>query len=128
MTPDPASPGVTVSTSSHGIQPIEGAAGLAELIEGSVLRGTRWAVFEPNGEALWARIRTDIEAFLMDLFRNGQLMGRKPQEAYFVRCDRTTTTDVDLRSGRVNIEIGFAPVKPAEFVIVRISQIAAAPQ
>lgn len=96
----------------------------ALFIEESVSRGLEWAVFEPNGEPLWARIRLEIGAFLQDLFRRGAFQGRTPHEAYFVKCDRDTTTQGDIERGVVNIEVGFAPLKPAEFVILRIQQIA----
>ena len=90
-------------------------------IEESIDRGTKWAVFEPNGEPLWANLRRSIEDFLLELFRQGGLQGTKPEQAFFVRCDRSTMTDTDIRAGKVNVLVGFAPIKPAEFVIVRIS-------
>ena len=91
-------------------------------LERSIDRGTQWAVFEPNGEALWALARREIETFLHGLWLNGALMGTTPGEAYFVRCDRTTMTQNDIDSGRLIALIGFAPVKPAEFVLFRIGQ------
>ena len=100
---------------------------LALFIEESLDRGTRWAVFEPNDEALWGRIRRDVEAFLATLFRQGALEGPTPQQAYFVRCDRTTTTQADVDRGIVNVVIGFAPLRPAEFVVVRLQQLAGQP-
>lgn len=91
-------------------------------LEHSIDRGTQWAVFEPNNEQLWLRIRLTIESFLFDVWRSGALMGTKPEEAYFVRCDRTTMSQGDLDNGRLVCLIGVAPTKPAEFVIFRIGQ------
>jgi phage tail sheath protein FI len=99
---------------------------LALFIENSIAGGTQWAVFEPNDEPLWARLRASVEEFLHDLFRSGAFPGSTPEEAFFVRCDRTTMTQDDLDAGRVNVHIGFAPLRPAEFVIIRIG-INAAP-
>jgi hypothetical protein len=89
-------------------------------IEASVDRGLQWVVFEPNAEPLWARVRRAISNFLTLLWRNGALEGTKPEEAYFVKCDRTTMTQTDIDQGRLICLVGVAPVKPAEFVIVRI--------
>jgi len=100
---------------------------LALFIEESLDRGTRWAVFEPNDEALWARIRLDIDGFLAMLFRQGAFQGPTPQAAYFVRCDRTTTSQTDVERGIVNVVVGFAPLRPAEFVVVRLQQLAGQP-
>jgi phage tail sheath protein FI len=91
-------------------------------IENSIDKGTQWAVFEPNNSRLWANIRETVEDFLLVLWRDGALLGDKPEEAYFVRCDRTTMTQNDLDNGRLICLIGVAPVKPAEFVIFRIGQ------
>lgn len=91
-------------------------------LEHSIDRGTQWAVFEPNNETLWLRIRLTVESFLTELWRSGALMGTKPEEAFFVRCDRTTMTQSDLDNGRLICLIGVAPTKPAEFVIFRIGQ------
>ncbi len=91
-------------------------------IEHSIDKGTQWAVFEPNNRRLWNNIRRTVEDFLLVLWRDGALMGAKPEEAYFVRCDRTTMTQNDLDNGRLICLIGLAPVKPAEFVIFRIGQ------
>ena len=91
-------------------------------IEHSIDKGTQWAVFEPNGPRLWANIRQTVEDFLLVLWRDGALLGDKPEQAYFVRCDRTTMTQNDLDNGRLICLIGVAPVKPAEFVIFRIGQ------
>jgi uncharacterized protein len=89
-------------------------------LEASIDRGLQWVVFEPNADPLWARVRRSITNFLNVVWRNGALEGTKPEQAFFVRCDRTTMTQTDIDSGRLIIEIGVAPVKPAEFVIVRI--------
>ena len=91
-------------------------------LEHSIDKGTQWAVFEPNNERLWANIRNTIEDFLLVTWKTGALMGTKPEEAYFVRCDRTTMTQNDLDNGRLICLIGVAPTKPAEFVIFRIGQ------
>jgi hypothetical protein len=88
----------------------------------SIDRGTQWAVFEPNGEQLWANVRSTVSDFLYNEWRNGALLGSKPEEAFFVRCDRTTMTQNDLDFGRLVCLIGVAVVKPAEFVIFRIGQ------
>ncbi|MBD2511485.1 phage tail sheath family protein [Nostoc sp. LEGE 12447] len=93
-------------------------------IEESLYRGTQWVVFEPNDEPLWAQIRLNIGAFMNNLFRQGAFQGRTPQEAYFVKCSSETTTQNDINLGIVNIVVGFAPLKPAEFVIIKIQQIA----
>ncbi|MGC3992802.1 MAG: phage tail sheath subtilisin-like domain-containing protein [Propionicimonas sp.] len=91
-------------------------------LEHSIDRSTQWAVFEPNNERLWASIRQSIEDFLITVWRTGALMGTKPEEAFFVRCDRTTMTQNDLDNGRMICLIGVAPTYPAEFVIFRIGQ------
>jgi phage tail sheath protein FI len=97
---------------------------LALFLEESLYRGTHWVVFEPNDEPLWSQIRLNVGAFMQGLFRQGAFQGRSAREAYFVRCDSTTTTANDINLGIVNIEVGFAPLKPAEFVILKIQQIA----
>ncbi|MGV9982343.1 phage tail sheath family protein [Micromonospora wenchangensis] len=97
---------------------------LALFIEESVYRGTQWAVFEPNDEPLWSQLRLNLTSFMQDLFRKGAFAGRTPREAYLVRCDAETTTGDDRDRGVVNVVVGFAPLKPAEFVIVRIQQLA----
>ena len=89
-------------------------------IEASIDRGMQWAVFEPNDEPLWARVRRSISNFLTLVWRNGALQGSKPEEAFFVKCDFTTMTQTDIDEGRLIVVIGVAPVKPAEFVIIRI--------
>jgi len=99
---------------------------LALYIEESLYRGTQWVVFEPNDEPLWAQIRLNLGAFMQNLFRQGAFEGTSPREAYFVKCDAETTTANDRNLGRVNILVGFAPLRPAEFVILQIQQIARA--
>jgi hypothetical protein len=91
-------------------------------LEHSLDDATQWAVFEPNGEALWARVRTTVTDFLTTEWHSGKLQGAAAQQAFFVRCDQTTMTQNDLDNGRLNIVIGVAPVKPAEFVIINIGQ------
>lgn len=97
---------------------------MALYIEESLYRGTKWTVFEPNDAPLWAQIRLNVGTFIHDLFRKGAFQGRTPQEAYFVKCDSETTTQNDIDRGIVNIVVGFAPLKPAEFVIIKIQQAA----
>lgn len=94
-------------------------------VEESLNEGLQWVVFEPNDEALWARVRQSISNFLIRVWRDGALMGVKQEEAFFVRCDRTTMTQDDIDNGRLIVQVGIAPVKPAEFVIVRIQQFTA---
>ncbi|MFH8222682.1 phage tail sheath family protein [Streptomyces sp. NPDC018057] len=91
-------------------------------LEESILIGTQWVVFEPNDHALWARIRRNISAFLVNEWRNGALFGQRPEEAYYVKCDEETNPPESVDVGRVICEIGIAPVKPAEFVIFRLAQ------
>lgn len=93
-------------------------------IEESLYRGLQWVVFEPNDEPLWAQIRLNVGAFMQGLFRQGAFQGSSPREAYFVKCDKETTTQADINLGIVNVIVGFAPLKPAEFVIVKIQQMA----
>ena len=119
-----------------GARTLEGADALASewkylavrrtalFLEESLYRGTQWVVFEPNDEPLWAQIRLNIGAFLQNLFRQGAFQGKSPREAYFVKCDKETTTQTDINLGIVNIIVGFAPLKPAEFVVIKIQQIA----
>jgi phage tail sheath protein FI len=97
---------------------------MALFLEETLYRGTQWVVFEPNDEPLWAQIRLNIGAFLQNLFRQGAFQGKSPREAYFVRCDSSTTTQTDINMGIVNIIVGFAPLKPAEFVILKLQQMA----
>lgn len=95
---------------------------LALMIERSVDAGTRWAIFEPNAEPLWAGLRQSVGAFLHELFRDGAFRGATPREAYFVKCDRTTMTQADVDAGRLIGEIGIAPVRPAEFVVLHFGR------
>lgn len=97
---------------------------LALHLEESLSRGCQWAVFEPNDEPLWSQLRLNVSVFLHDLFRQGAFAGRSPRDAYFVKCDGETTTAADVDAGTVNVVVGFAPLKPAEFVILTIRQIA----
>jgi len=96
----------------------------ALFIEESLYRGTKWVVFEPNDEPLWAQIRLNVGAFMNNLFRQGAFQGVNPRDAYLVKCDRETTTQNDINQGVVNIHVGFAPLKPAEFVVIKIQQLA----
>jgi uncharacterized protein len=93
-------------------------------IEESLFRGLKWAVFEPNDEPLWAQIRLNVGSFMHELFRKGAFQGATPRDAYFVKCDKETTTQADIDRGIVNIIVGFAPLKPAEFVVIQIQQMA----
>lgn len=97
---------------------------LALFLEESLYRGTQWVVFEPNDEPLWAQIRLNLGAFMNTLFKQGAFQGKSPREAYFVKCDSETTTQNDIDRGIVNIVIGYAPLKPAEFVILKFQQMA----
>ncbi len=94
----------------------------AILLRVSIYYGIQWAVFEPNDEPLWSELRLNIGAFMMTLFRQGAFQGSTPSQAFFVKCDSETTTQADIDLGIVNVLVGFAPLKPAEFVVVRISQ------
>jgi len=97
---------------------------LALYIEESLYQGLKWVVFEPNDEPLWAQIRLNVGAFMHNLFRQGAFQGTTPRDAYFVKCDSDTTTQNDIDRGIVNIVVGFAPLKPAEFVVIKIQQMA----
>lgn len=97
---------------------------LALFIEESLYRGTQWVVFEPNDEPLWSQIRLNVGAFMHGLFRQGAFQGKTSKEAYLVKCDAETTIQDDRNRGIVNITVGFAPLKPAEFVIIKIQQLA----
>jgi phage tail sheath protein FI len=97
---------------------------LALYIEESLYRGTQWVVFEPNDEPLWAQIRLNVGAFMHGLFRQGAFQGQTPKDAYFVKCDKETTPQDQINLGIVNIIVGFAPLKPAEFVVIKIQQMA----
>jgi Bacteriophage tail sheath protein len=100
---------------------------LFNFIEESIQRGTQWAVFEPNDEPLWSQLRLNLNAFMMTLFRQGAFQGATPDQAFFVKVDGETTLQADIDNGIVNILVGFAPLKPAEFVVVKISQKAGQP-
>jgi phage tail sheath protein FI len=94
----------------------------ALFLEETLFRNTKWVVFEPNDEPLWAQIRLNVGAFMHNLFRQGAFQGTTPKEAYLVKCDKETTNQTDIDNGVVNILVGFAPLKPAEFVIIQIQQ------
>ena len=100
---------------------------LASLIEESIARGTRWVTFEPNDEPTWAKLRLRVGDFLHGLFKRGAFAGWKVEESYYVKCDRSIMTQGDIDAGLVTIEVGFAPLKPAEFVVIRIQQITRKP-
>src|SRR5216683_816090 len=97
---------------------------LALFIEESLYRGTQWVVFEPNDEPLWAQIRLNVGAFMHTLFRQGAFQGTSAKDAYFVKCDKDANPQTDIDRGIVNILVGFAPLKPAEFVVIQLQQIA----
>ena len=97
---------------------------VALYIEESLFRGTKWVVFEPNDESQWGQIRMNLDAFMHNLFRLGAFQGQTPKEAYFVKCDRETNPQSQIDAGIVNVVVGFAPLKPAEFVVIQIQQIA----
>jgi len=96
----------------------------ALFIEESLYRGLKWVVFEPNDEPLWGQIRLNAGAFMQGLFRQGAFQGTSARDAYFVACDKSTTTQNDINLGIVNVVVGFAPLKPAEFVVLKIQQLA----
>lgn len=96
----------------------------ALFIEESLYRALKWAVFEPNDTPLWAEIRLNVGSFMQNLFRQGAFQGTTPTDAYFVKCDNETTTQNDINLGIVNVLVGFAPLKPAEFVVIQIQQMA----
>ncbi len=97
---------------------------LALYLEESLYRGLKWVVFEPNDEPLWSQIRLNVGAFMQNLFRQGAFQGKTPHDAYFVKCDKETTTQTEVNLGIVNVMVGFAPLKPAEFVVIKIQQMA----
>lgn len=97
---------------------------LTLFIEESLYRGLKWAIFEPNDEGLWAKIRLNVGSFMMRLFREGAFKGSSANDAFFVTCDSSTTTQDDIAAGVVNIFVGFAPLKPAEYVVIKIRQMA----
>jgi uncharacterized protein len=95
---------------------------MAIMLRVSIYNGIQFAVFEPNDEPLWAQLRLNIGAFMMTLFRQGAFQGSTASDAFFVKCDGESTAQVDIDAGVVNVLVGFAPLKPAEFVVVKISQ------
>jgi phage tail sheath protein FI len=96
---------------------------LFNYLEKSIFNGTQWVVFEPNDDTLWARLRRTLGAFLINEWRKGALFGLSQEEAYFVKCDRETNPAEQIDAGMVVCEVGVAPVKPAEFVVFRMSQM-----
>ena len=96
----------------------------ALFLEESLYRGLQWAVFEPNDEPLWSAIRLNVNSFMQTLFQKQAFQGQTPDEAYFVKCDSETTTQTDIDNGIVNVLVGFAPLQPAEFVVIQIEQLA----
>ncbi|HET8780306.1 MAG TPA: phage tail sheath C-terminal domain-containing protein, partial [Agromyces sp.] len=100
----------------------------ALFLEQSIERGLQWAVSEPNDERLWASVRSSVDTFMLGLFRAGAFQGRTPRDAYFVRCGLgETMTQTDVDAGRLTVEIGFAPLKPAEFIVLHVRGRAAGP-
>jgi phage tail sheath protein FI len=97
---------------------------VALFLEQTFYANLKWVIFEPNDEPLWTAITMSINAFMLGLFKQGAFQGSKPSEAFSVQCNRQTTTQADINSGIVNIVVGFAPLKPAEFVIITIAQLA----
>jgi phage tail sheath protein FI len=97
---------------------------MALFLEQTLYANLTWAVFEPNDTPLWNALTQEVGAFMLGLFRQGAFAGTTPSQAFLVQCDSTTTTQADINNGIVNILVGFAPLKPAEFVIVQIAQLA----
>ncbi len=113
-----------VGVSAPGGDPLFEAARRLELyIESGIKAGIQWATFEPNAEPLWAALRLSVGAFLQNLFLQGSFAGTTPQQAYFVKCDAENNPQSSLANGIVNITVGFAPLYPAEFVIIQIQQM-----
>jgi uncharacterized protein len=112
------------NTNNSGYQYIN-VRRFAIYLEQSISAGLKWVVFEPNNPTLWASIRLTVGAFLNGLWRQGAFQGTQPQQAFFVKCDATTMTQTDIDNGIVNVQIGFAPLQPAEFIILSIAQLAA---
>ena len=117
--------GADVQTSEWKYVPVRRTA---LYLEESLVQGLRWVVFEPNDESLWGQIRLNVGAFMQSLFRKGAFQGRTPREAYLVKCDSETTTQADIDRGIVNILVGFAPLKPAEFVVIQLQQLTRPPE
>jgi len=97
---------------------------LALFLESSLYDGTQWVVFEPNDAPLWSQIRLNVGAFMQGLFLQGAFQGTTPQQAYFVKCDSETNPQSRIDQGIVTILVGFAPLYPAEFVVIQIQQMA----
>ena len=108
--------------SSDGLWKYVSVRRLFIFLERSIYDGTQWVVFEPNDERLWAQVKDTIRLFLRSQWRAGALLGQTEDKAFFVTCDRTTMTQDDILNGRLICEIGIAPVRPAEFVILRLFQ------
>ncbi|GAA0311706.1 phage tail sheath family protein [Kineococcus aurantiacus] len=117
--------GADVQTSEWKYVPVRRTA---LYLEESLRQGLRWVVFEPNDEGLWSQIRLNVGAFMQSLFRRGAFQGRTPREAYLVKCDSDTTTQADIDRGIVNVLVGFAPLKPAEFVFIQLQQLTRPPE
>ena len=100
---------------------------LFNFIEESIFEGTQWVVFEPNDQALWARVTRTINAFLFNVWRSGALFGDTADQAFYVKCDEETNPPEVRDVGQLIVEIGIAPVKPAEFVVFRIAQFSGSP-
>ncbi len=113
--------------SSHAEWKYVSVCRLFMFLEHSIFEGLQWTVFEPNDETLWTRVRNVIDQFLLSQWRAGMFLGAKPEEAYFVRCDRTTMTQDDIDNGRLVCVVGFAALKPAEFTVIHIQQVIAGP-
>jgi uncharacterized protein len=125
----PNAPAPDIVTPDPGSDDAAGETSLSRttmLIEEGIKRATEWAVFEPNDEPLWAKLRIHLGVFMSDLFRQGLFPGLSSQDAYFVRCDSETTTQYDRDCGVVNIVVGFALLKPAEFTVIKV-QVKTAP-
>lgn len=99
------------------------SAGIEERVRSAIVRGLAWAVHQPNDEALWARVRDSASSLLSSFWRDGELVGARAEEAFFIRCGRDTMTQQDLDNGRLIVLVGIAPVAPAEFVVIRIEQM-----
>ena len=101
------------------------AAGIEEQVRAALVRALAWTVHETNDEALWARVRDTASNLLSSYWRNGELIGSQPEEAFFVHCGRETMTQQDIDNGRLIVQVGIAPTAPAEFVVVTIAQMLA---
>jgi phage tail sheath protein FI len=112
----------TLSTASDAEYRYVPVRRLAMFLERSIYNGIQYAVFEPNDEDLWSSLRLNVGAFMMNMFRAGAFQGTTPSQAFFVKCDSETNPQSEIDAGVVNVLIGFAPVRPAEFVVLKISQ------